>query len=148
MIIRCHNCGAKNKVDEQRAAQLQAVCGKCGAKLQVSAGFDGRPLIASDANFASLLESAGNKPMLVDFWAAWCGPCRMIAPIIEALAAESNGQYVVAKLDTDANPQTASRFNISSIPTLMIFRNGQVVDQLVGVQPKPTIEAHLRRQIS
>ena len=81
--------------------------------------------------------------MLVDCWAAWCGPCRMLAPTVDALAAESGGRYVVAKLDTDANPGTASRYWIDALPTLLIFRNGKVVDRLVGLQPKPAIAAKL-----
>jgi len=144
MVIECPNCGAKNRIDPSRAAREQPVCGRCGTKLAIPAGAH-ELLIASDANFAQILAEAGDRPVLVDFWAPWCGPCRMVAPTIEALASESQGRYVVAKLDTDQNPVTASQFRISSIPTLLIFKNGQVVDQLVGVQPKPQIAARLMR---
>ena len=145
-IVTCPNCGAKNRVDERAAATKQPVCGRCGTKLPAPSAAvesDGHPVELTDATFASQINSAGDKPVLVDCWAAWCGPCRMLAPTIDALAAESNGRYVVAKLDTDANPQTAARFRISSIPTMLIFKRGQLVDQLVGLQPKQAIAARL-----
>src|SRR5207253_10788393 len=83
------------------------------------------------------------KPVLLDCWAEWCGPCRMLAPTLEALAAESDGRYTVAKLDIDRNPMTAQQLGIQSIPTLLIFKNGSVVDTLVGLQPKQAIQARL-----
>jgi thioredoxin len=146
MIVTCPNCGAKNRVDERAAMSKQPVCGRCGTKLVVSAGAgaaDGHPVEVTDATFEQLISSAGEKPVLIDCWAAWCGPCRMLAPTIEALASESDGRYVIAKLDTDKNPQTASRYRINSIPTMLIFKRGQLVDQLVGVQPRQAIEAKL-----
>src|SRR5205814_7467280 len=103
----------------------------------------GHPIEITDANFASVLQQAGDQPVLVDCWATWCPPCRMLAPTIDALAAEANGRWVIGKLDTDKNPQTAARFNIASIPTMLIFRGGQLVDQLVGLQPKQNIAARL-----
>ncbi len=144
-IVTCPNCGAKNRVDERAAATKQPVCGRCGTKLPSpsSTTDDGHPVELTDANFASFLAGAGEKPVLVDCWAAWCGPCRMLAPTIDALAGESAGRWIVAKLDTDRHPQTAARFQISSIPTLLIFKQGRLVDQLVGLQPKPAIEARL-----
>jgi thioredoxin 2 len=144
-IVTCPNCGAKNRVDESRAASLQPVCGQCGQKLPVpaaSAG-SGKPVEVTDATFARDVLGVTGKPVLVDCWAPWCGPCRMIAPTLEALAAESNGRYVIAKLNTDDNPRTADQFRISSIPSLLIFRDGRLVDQLVGVQPRPVIAQRL-----
>ena len=146
-IVVCPKCGAKNRVNDRAAETRQPVCGRCGAKLFLSssAADSSHPIEVTDATFESLLTQAGNKPLLVDCWAAWCGPCRMLAPTIDALSREAKGKWVVAKLDTDENPQTAARFNIGSIPTLLIFKNGKLVDQLVGLQPKPAIEARLGR---
>ena len=144
MIISCQICGAKNRVDPARAHDTQPVCGKCGAHLPFprrSGG--GKPIEITDENFERVLASAGDKPVLIDFWATWCPPCRLLAPTIDVLAEESGGRYVVGKLDTDANPQTAGRFRISSIPTLLIFRGGKLADTLVGVQPRREIEAKL-----
>ena len=145
MIIACQVCGAKNRVDAGRSRDTQPVCGRCGAHLPVprpSGG--GKPIEVTDDNFENILASAGDKPVLIDFWATWCPPCRLLAPTIDELAEESGGRYVVGKLDTDNNPQTAGRFGISSIPTVLIFRNGKLADMLVGVQPKQAIEAKLR----
>jgi thioredoxin len=141
-IVVCPNCGAKNRVDQTRANRLQAVCGKCGQKLpSASVEADGHPLTVTDANFDEVISDS--RPVLVDFWAAWCGPCRMIAPAIEELARDSQGRYVVAKLNVDENQQTPGRYHIEGIPTLLIFKSGQLVDRLVGLQPKQAIQQHL-----
>jgi thioredoxin len=144
-IVTCPNCGAKNRVDENRANRQQPVCGKCGQKLPAGASeaadSNGHPLTVTDANFDQVI--ADSRPVLVDFWAAWCGPCRMIAPAIEELARDSQGRYVVAKLNVDENKRTSGRYRIESIPTMLIFKSGQVLDRMVGLQPKQVIEQRL-----
>ena len=144
MVITCPNCGTKNRVDETRANELRPVCGKCGAKLP-AAQEDGHPITVTDANFEQVI--ADERPVLVDFWATWCPPCRAIAPVLEQIAAESGGRYVIAKLNVDENQETASRFHIEGIPTLMLFKAGKLVDRLVGAHPKQTIVQHLQAQL-
>lgn len=142
-IVTCPNCGAKNRVDETRTDSTP-VCGKCKTPLATARSEDaGHPVQFTDASLSRELQAAGDRPVLVDAWAAWCGPCRLIAPTIEQLARESNGRWVVGKLDVDANPMTAQRYRISSIPTLLIFKRGELVDTLVGLQPKQAIQARL-----
>ncbi|HSG63870.1 MAG TPA: thioredoxin [Gammaproteobacteria bacterium] len=100
----------------------------------------------TDASFdTEVLES--DKPVLIDFWAAWCGPCRMVAPVIDALASEYDGKAKIAKLNVDENPEVSRRFNIRSIPTLMVFKDGELKETAVGVRPKPQLEQLLDRYV-
>lgn len=142
-IQTCPKCGAKNRVDEFLAGVHKAVCGKCGANLVQAA--DGKPQVVTDATFAQDVVAASSAlPVLVDAWAEWCGPCRMIAPVLDQLAAESNGRYKIAKLNVDENPGISQQFGIRSIPTMLIFKNGKLVDQIVGAVPKHAIAAKLQ----
>ncbi len=144
----CPSCGSKNRVNEIVAAAHKPICGKCGASLSGSRSGDSKPQTVTDASFgADVLAASSAMPVLVDAWAEWCGPCRMLAPALDQLAAESQGRYKIAKLNVDDNPRTAAQFNIRSIPTLLIFKNGALVDQIVGVQPKPAIAARLASHI-
>ena len=142
ILLACDSCGAQNRVPLVKlAAGARAVCGKCKRALAI------RPMTVSDATFAAQVETAP-LPVLVDAWAAWCGPCRAMAPIIDELARELAGRVLVAKLDVDDNPLTAQRFGLRSIPTLLIFKNGREVGRIVGAQPKVSIMQQLDRALS
>ena len=141
-VAICNNCGSKNRADETRLAAGEARCGKCGTRLETPV-FETKPVMITDETFQGEVIEAHGIPVLVDAWAPWCGPCRAIAPVLDQLAAESQGRYRIAKLNVDENPRTASQYQISSIPTMLIFKNGKLIDRLIGAQPKQTIATRL-----
>jgi thioredoxin 2 len=143
-LIRCPACGATNRVPLDKIAQgQQPVCGKCKVPLPAEVA----PVTVTDATFLVDVERSP-LPVLMDAWAPWCGPCRMIAPVIEELAREMAGRVRVAKLNVDENPATAARFNLRSIPTLLVLKGGREIDRIVGVQPKQEVARRLERALA
>ena len=103
------------------------------------------PVEITDSNFEEVLNT--DKPVLVDFWAEWCGPCRMITPIVKEMAFEYDGKAVIGKVDVDNNPTVAAKFGIRSIPTLLIFKHGDIVDKQIGAVPKSILSEKLNKQL-
>ncbi|HEY0710198.1 MAG TPA: thioredoxin TrxC [Polyangia bacterium] len=134
-VVACAHCGRNNRVVEAKASAAQ--CGACKKSV-----FPDRPVVGSDATWKSEVEASA-IPVLVDFWAPWCGPCRAIAPALESIAGNKVGRLKVVKINVDENPGVSARFGIQAIPTLMVFRGGKMVDQMRGALPKPAIEARL-----
>jgi len=142
IIIPCPLCGAKNRIPANRKGD-RAVCAKCKTPLQLPKSFPNRPVEVTDQTFArEVLQHAGL--VLVDCWAPWCGPCRTVGPIMDQLAGEYAGRVKIAKLNTDQNQRIAGQFQIQSIPTMLFFKGGQLVNRQVGALPKNEIERLLR----
>ncbi len=140
IIVRCSGCGTKNRIPARRLNESPR-CGKCRAPLNVS-GARGIPVHVTDQSFnREVISHQG--PVLVDCWAPWCGPCKMMAPVLDQLAAEYRGRAKIAKLNVDENPAIASRYGIQSIPTMLIFKNGTQIDKVIGALPRDEIERHL-----
>ena len=143
-LIPCSACGALNRVPREKLEQgLEPVCGRC--KKPLTATY--KPLTVTDATFAAEVERSP-LPVLLDMWAPWCGPCQVLTPVIEDLAAELAGRLRVAKLNVDENPATAARFNIRGIPALLVLKAGREIDRIVGVQPKAEIARRLERVLA
>ena len=100
----------------------------------------------TDSNFNDVLQS--DQPILVDFWAEWCGPCKMIGPVVEELAGEYEGKAVIGKVDVDSNPEISAKFGVRSIPTLLYFKGGEVVDKQIGAVPKGVLSGKLDEQLA
>ena len=140
-FIRCPSCGTANRVPQAKLQHgLRPLCGQCKAPLPAGA----TPVIVTDATFATDVQCSP-LPVLLDLWAPWCGPCHTMAPVLDQLATELAGRVRVAKLNVDDNPQTAGRFQVSSIPTLLVLQDGREIDRIVGVQPKSEIAKRLER---
>ncbi len=134
-ITACPSCGVKNRVPESSAGTPQ--CGKCKKKLPWLVN-------ATDASFDAA--SKTKLPVLVDLWAPWCGPCRMVAPILEKISKKYAGNLKIAKVNVDENPQLQNRFQAMSIPTMLLLRDGNVVARQVGAMQQPQLEAWLAQQ--
>jgi thioredoxin 2 len=137
MLVVCSQCNAANRVPSERAGD-DPVCGKCGAPLLA-----GAPIALDETRFERFV-ARSELPVVVDFWAAWCGPCRAMAPQFEQAARQLKGQAVFAKVDSDANPTLSSRLQIRSIPTMVMFRNGAEVKRQSGALQAPHIVAWAR----
>ena len=132
LTLRCQFCETWNRIDAARAAD-RPKCGKCGKPMLLD-----RPFPLNDETFARTIQEA-EVPVLVDFYADWCGPCKVMAPAVDEIAATYQGRALVAKLDTDRAQRTASSFNIRGIPTTIVFKGGKEVARQTGAMPKPML---------
>ena len=133
LTLRCQFCETWNRVDAARASD-RPKCGKCAKPMLLD-----RPVRLDDATFARTIAES-DVPVLVDFYADWCGPCKIMAPSVDQLAAENQGKLLVAKLDTDRSPRTAQSFNIRGIPTTILFRAGKEENRLTGAAPLKALQ--------
>jgi thioredoxin 2 len=138
--VSCPSCGKLNRVDMARAAD-RPVCGQCRKPIPLD-----EPIRLTDANFDRVIADA-QVPVLVDFYADWCGPCKMMAPVLDEVARDNVGRVLVAKVDTDRNPGVSQRFRIASIPTLIAFRGGREAGRELGAIPRPRLDALLRQAV-
>lgn len=140
VLVRCPFCDKLNRVDIRRA-QDRPQCGECSRPILLD-----RPVRITDTDFERVIAEA-EVPVVVDFHADWCGPCKVMAPLLDELARARIGQLLVGKLDTDRNQVTARRFGITGIPTLIVFRDGQELAREVGAVPKQRIEALVEKAL-
>ena len=140
-VVACSHCGAKNRVNLDATVDRLPVCGACKKPLPAPSS---SPVTVTDGNFGQTVENS-SLTVLLDMWAAWCGPCRIIAPTIETLARELAGKVLVGKLDVDSNPVTTAKYSIRNIPTILFMKNGEIVDKQVGAVPKSVLVGKLEK---
>ena len=140
ILYACSECGATNRIVGSRVAD-DPQCGRCHKKI-----FPRRTIAITDDTWKREVEQSP-IPVLVDFWAPWCGPCRVVGPILDQLARERGGKLKIAKLNVDENPRLSARFAVQSIPTMILFRGGRELDQIRGAVPKPVLEGRLAKFI-
>lgn len=145
MLTICPGCGAKNRIPNEKQ-HLLPKCGRCGVSL-VGAPVSGIVNALTDAQFKQRVEQS-SLPVLVDFYSPTCGPCRMIAPVIATLAGAYAGRLLVFTIDTSRQQMSAARFQIRGVPTLLFFKNGTLVDQLVGAVPQADIERQINKLLA
>jgi thioredoxin 2 len=139
--IECESCNKSNRVPLARLKD-KPKCGECGTLLPLGGG----PIALTDENFESVV-STSPVPIVVDFWAPWCGPCRMIGPVLETIAGEKPYDVLIAKLNVDENPRTAARFQVRSIPMLVAFHDGDAIDTQIGALPAAALRSWVDRAI-
>ena len=143
VYVTCSACGADNRVPLERLGQT-ARCGGCHAELPTRGFRSDEPLDVSEARF-DLVTRLAALPVLADFWASWCAPCKLMEPSLQQLARELAGRLLVIKVDTERAPMISARFGIQAIPTLLVLRSGLEVDRMTGAMPLPAIRARVER---
>lgn len=146
LLATCSRCGKKNRIPISRLRQ-SARCGSCKSPLPQGVWESETPVQVDDITFDGLV-GRSLSPVLVDFWAPWCAPCRIMEPVLEQLARKHVGELIVAKLNVDQSPTVASRFGITSIPTMILFQHGRPLDQMVGAVPAAQLEGRIARHLA
>jgi thioredoxin 2 len=143
IIAICSNCGQKNRIPFDRLGTTTARCGKCQTTLPPL----DRPVEAPGADLFDVLIAQSPLPVVVDFWAPWCGPCRMVAPELEKVAGTRRGQWIIAKVNTDEVPALGDRYRVRSIPTMAVFSGGREIARTAGARPAGDIEAFVSQAL-
>lgn len=137
-VVTCLRCGAKNRVPAARTGRVR--CAKCHTDLPW--------LVEADDDSFDVVVGEATLPVLVDVWATWCGPCRQIAPVVEQLSQDLAGRLKVVKVNADASPRVAQRHAVSSIPTLLVYRDGKEADRMIGAVPAPQLRDWVERSLT